>query len=586
MKNWSLNAKIGSVIALSVFATFVVSAVSLTKMTQLSDKFLEVTGTLAQREQLTATILDKQREITISGKDLVIEADATKLATLQANLTEQKRALLDDVEKYRKIASDQGRETLKRYDTAIASWFPAMEQVTKLSKEHKTAEADHLIETQEAPARLASLKVIEDLNELTLTAKREAATRVDEIADQTHKLVLTVSIASVLLASLLAILVLRALSRSIDQIISALQDSGNQVTSAAQQIASSSEELSQAATEQASSLEETSASVEEMSSMIKTNSHSARKTAEITTLSNEGALRGKSVVENMINAIEEINGSNGDIMNQINESNRQISEIVKVIGDIGNKTKVINDIVFQTKLLSFNASVEAARAGEHGKGFAVVAEEVGKLAQMSGNAAKEISEMLDGSIQKVERIVNETKTKVEHLITAGRDKVDAGSRIAQECGEVLDEIVRNASTVSQMAEDIAKASNEQSQGIQEITRAMSQLDQVTQQNAASSEEAASASEELAAQATALKGVVGALVAAVKGGSGGGDVDLYQASKTGPAVTHSAKVLTFKGSKKRITSVVEARAESTSHELKRAVGLDVVPSESDPRFNEA
>jgi methyl-accepting chemotaxis protein len=78
-------------------------------------------------------------------------------------------------------------------------------------------------------------------------------------------------------------------------------------------------------------------------------------------------------------------------MNQINYSNEQMSEIVKVIQEIETKTKVINDIVFQTKLLSFNASVEAARAGEQGKGFAVVAEEVGNLAQMSGNAAKEIS---------------------------------------------------------------------------------------------------------------------------------------------------------------------------------------------------
>ena len=197
--------------------------------------------------------------------------------------------------------------------------------------------------------------------------------------------------------------------------------------------------------------------------------------------------------------------------------------------------------------------------------------------------------MLDGSIQKVEGIVNETKTKVEHLITAGRDKVDAGSRIAQECGEVLDEIVRNASTVSQMAEDISKASNEQSQGIQEITRAMSQLDQVTQQNAASSEEAASASEELAAQATALKGVVGALVAAVKGG-GSGAADIYQqAVKAGPAVAHpartSGKVLTFKGNKPRSALAADARGELVGHEMKRAVGMDMVPSENDTRFKD-
>lgn len=102
----------------------------------------------------------------------------------------------------------------------------------------------------------------------------------------------------------------------------------------------------------------------------------------------------------MIHSITEISESNDRIMSQVADGNRKISEIVQVISEIGNKTKVINDIVFQTKLLSFNASVEAARAGEHGKGFAVVAEEVGNLAQMSGNAAKEISDMLNGSVSR------------------------------------------------------------------------------------------------------------------------------------------------------------------------------------------
>jgi hypothetical protein len=94
-------------------------------------------------------------------------------------------------------------------------------------------------------------------------------------------------------------------------------------------------------------------------------------------------------------AIMEIQETNKKLVDDVLEGNRKISEIVELVKEIGNKTKVINDIVFQTKLLSFNASVEAARAGEHGKGFAVVAEEVGNLASMSGQASKEISALLE-----------------------------------------------------------------------------------------------------------------------------------------------------------------------------------------------
>ena len=310
-----------------------------------------------------------------------------------------------------------------------------------------------------------------------------------------------------------------AVSRSINQIIERLSENATQVSSASSQIASSSEELSQAATEQASSLEETAASLEEINSMIAKASESAETTASSSTESQQKAEQGRTAVDQMLNSMTEISDSNEAIMAQVNESNHQMAEIVRVIQEIGNKTKVINEIVFQTKLLSFNASVEAARAGEHGKGFAVVAEEVGNLAQMSGNAAKEISEMLDGSISKVDKIVEETKTKVEALIERGKQKVQSGTNVANQCSEVLNEILQNVTKVSRLSQEISQASREQAQGVTEINKAMGQLDTVTQQNSATSEEAASAAEELSAQAEALKSVVDELVSVMRGSAG-------------------------------------------------------------------
>lgn len=324
----------------------------------------------------------------------------------------------------------------------------------------------------------------------------------------------------ILLGAVLSILISSLLTRGsiskLRQVAMTLADASAQVGSAAVQISSSSTELSHASATQASSLEETAASIEQMNSMVNKNSENARLSAETSRQSQQSAERGKQVIEQMIHAIGEINSSNNRIMSQINESNCQIEDIVKVISEIGNKTKVINDIVFQTKLLSFNASVEAARAGEHGKGFAVVAEEVGNLAQMSGNAAKEISSMLESSIQKVEGIVRDTKDKVERLIAEGKEKVDSGTQVAHDCGEVLNEIVESVARVCRMSNEIATASQEQAQGVLEITKAMNQLDQVTQQNAATSEQAASAAEELSAQADSLNALVRNLLENVDG----------------------------------------------------------------------
>lgn len=306
------------------------------------------------------------------------------------------------------------------------------------------------------------------------------------------------------------------LVRLFNDLTAILHTASAQVASASAQIASSSHELSQSVTEQAASLEQTAASIEEVSSMVKRNSENAANSASETSDCKTKADQGRQTIAQMIQSMSEIDRSNSSIMDQINRSNAQITEIVKVIQEIGEKTKVINDIVFQTKLLSFNASVEAARAGEHGKGFSVVAEEVGNLAAMSGNAAKEISSMLEGSIQKVEAIVIETRAQAERLMVDGREKVEAGTAVAKNCGDVLENIVKIVSGVAVMASEISSASQEQAQGVEEITKAISQLDQTTQMNSTASQECATAAESLSVQATALRQAVDRLKEVVLG----------------------------------------------------------------------
>jgi methyl-accepting chemotaxis protein len=389
-------------------------------------------------------------------------------------------------------------------------------------------------------------------------------------------------IAGGILALFLAAFVVRGPVNALRAVAAALSESGNQVGTASQEIVSSSQELSQAATEQASSLQETAASIEEMSAMVTRNTENSKHTATTSADSQRKADEGREAVARMAQSMEEIDRSNGEIMTQIEQSNQQMEEVVKVIRGIGEKTKVINDIVFQTKLLSFNASVEAARAGEHGKGFAVVAEEVGNLAQMSGNAAKEISEMLEGSVNQVESMVHETKTKVESLIQQGKIKVESGIGVARQCGDLLSEIVRNVSDVSRMAEEIASASQEQSQGIGEINKAMGQLDQVTQQNASTSVVVSDSAEKLSAQAETMRGAVYQLVGTVDGeGSLQGKKPagvLRRDSASQSRENGTGKILHFRAAGTR-------QSEELRQRLKSASGDGTVPEQNDSRFEE-
>lgn len=407
-------------------------------------------------------------------------------------------------------------------------------------------------------------------------AKKHTA-MAESTASKTNIFVLATIIIGVLSGLSVGFIFASVVTRSIMNVTTHLSENADEVSAASTQIAASSQQLSQAATEQAASLQETSSAVEELSSMVNKNTENARGTAHSTSESQQKAGEGREAVERMIASMDEISQSNESIMNQITHSNQQMFDIVKVIHEIESKTKVINDIVFQTKLLSFNASVEAARAGEHGKGFAVVAEEVGNLAQMSGNAAKEISAMLESSVHKVEGLVNETKTRVESLASEGKRKIENGVDVAKHCGDILGEIVTNASGISNMASEISSASQEQAQGISEINKAMNQLDQVTQQNAAASGESASAAEKLASQSESLKSSVADLMRLM---TGAGEENV---KTEGPAkVIHMAetKIRHIKSEKKE--KVVWAAKKS---ETKVASGQSFAPNRNDPGFGE-
>ncbi|RYZ63558.1 MAG: hypothetical protein EOP09_17470, partial [Proteobacteria bacterium] len=283
-------------------------------------------------------------------------------------------------------------------------------------------------------------------------------------AERGNQFLLIAAVLGISFNFLIGFIFARHISQILVSISNRLNQEASEVTLAATTIASTSDLLSSGATQQAASLEETAASMNEITAMVSNSAANARKSRDIAGESQVAVKQGREVMENIQSAISDIERANLSIMAEVKNSNLEINQIVTIIETIRDRTKVINDIVIQTKLLSFNASVEAARAGEMGRGFAVVAEEVGKLAQMSGDAAKEISGLLSESVDKVRSTVQKNQVTVTEFIKIGSEKIRVGVGIAAQGVEVLQGIVSNVNVMESCIAEISNAAEEQSRG--------------------------------------------------------------------------------------------------------------------------
>jgi len=269
----------------------------------------------------------------------------------------------------------------------------------------------------------------------------------------------------------------RALNATVENLktlVGEIKEAVDSIGTASKEIAQGNTDLSQRTEEQASSLEETASSMEELTSTVKANAENAKQANQLAIGASDVAGKGGAVVGEVVGT-----------MSSINESSRKIVDIISVI----------DGIAFQTNILALNAAVEAARAGEQGRGFAVVAAEVRNLAQRSAAAAKEIKTLIGDSVEKVEN----------------------GTKLVDQAGQTMEEIVTSIKRVTDIMSEISAASSEQSAGIEQVNQAITQMDEVTQQNAALVEEAAAAAESLEEQAQNLSTSVSVFKLDTKGG---------------------------------------------------------------------
>lgn len=513
MRNWTVGRKLWLSSGVLSLALLIVGGVNIWSSRAVNSLVRDLTE-IEMPASRTMTLLDMTHDgvkgTLMSGllADKANHPEDVKKA--QAKLTEMAKDSWEDIEKLDALnVSPELDEKIIKEKPFLKAYLDSANEIMGLLVAGKSSEANALV-----PKFEEHFEVLEkDLGEIGEAIQKQAeiaSLRAEALSARGDWLSLFIQVVGQITGATVAIWVARSLINTLTEVTTELDGESKRLNANAMDMSGQAKELSNASVSQASAVQETATAIEEISSMVKKTEENAGQLVKIVEESFQATSRGKSSIQEMLESMKSIREANGEILTQTQTSNKEIEEIVRLITEIGDKTKVINDIVFQTKLLSFNASVEAARAGEHGKGFAVVAEEVGNLAQMSGKAAKEISDMLTRGIDRAHKIVEENKSRVEGMLKNGQEKVNQGETVARNCDQLFDELSKMMAEVNNMTSQITVAIQEQTQGTGEISKSVHLFNTNCQSTQSVARQTSSSAEQLLNQVDEIEMALGKL----------------------------------------------------------------------------
>jgi methyl-accepting chemotaxis protein len=487
-KNLKVGVRLGVGFAVTLALLITISTISFMRLNALSDDIGSMANDRFPKVIQATNIIDALNGIARLLRNAYIYSGAEQQKSLES-IPSLRKVITENLEKLEKtIKSEQGKEILKKVNVSRAAYVVTQDKFMELLKADKKADIVALMQGDLRKAQTEYIASINALIDFQTKAMENTGKGAEESAAAAIHLIEIISAVAILLTIAFAWFITRSITvpitQAVDaatrladgdltvklesdskdeigqlmnamqnmiakltQIIGEVRTAADNLTNAAGQVSATAQSLSQSSSEQAASVEETTSSMEQMSASIVQNTDNAKVT----------------------------DGMASKAAKEAAEGGEAVSKTVDDMKSIASKIGIIDDIAYQTNLLALNAAIEAARAGDHGKGFAVVAAEVRKLAERSQIAAQEIGDLASSSVKQAER-----------------------------AGTLLTEMVPTIRKTSDLVQEIASASSEQSSGVAQINGAMGQLNQATQQNASASEELAATAEELGSQAEQLQ----------------------------------------------------------------------------------
>ena len=506
MNNTTITQRLFFAFGLLILMLALLGGVSLLQVSNVNQEVDNVTDNLLPKQKRLAGLEIDINEIARATRNLLIMDKPEDLATQRRDIDGARKDMADALAELDKtVVNPDAKQLLAAVHSAETAYLASLDRMLAAVAASQTDQARTLLLTETRGLQLSLIEKMGALTELQNKLIDKATVNIDEALATTQQVVIGMVALGLVVGITLALAIIRSITRPLNEavdvanaiaggdltvslraegrsetavllralgdmkdnlarVVGSVRGNAESVATASAQIAQGNQDLSSRTEQQASSLQQTAASMEELGSTVKQNADNARQANQLAQGASTVAVQGGEVVNQVVAT-----------MKGINDSSRQIADIINVI----------DGIAFQTNILALNAAVEAARAGEQGRGFAVVAGEVRSLAQRSAQAAKEIKSLIGASVERVEQ----------------------GTALVDRAGTTMQEVVSSIRRVTDIMGEISSASTEQSQGVSQVGEAVSQMDQVTQQNAALVEQSAAAADSLKQQAQQLVSAV-------------------------------------------------------------------------------
>ena len=502
MKNIKIGSRLGLGFGAILLIMVAIIAIGITRLAKVNAVSTDMAENRIPKVLMVEEIREQMNILARATRNALIMKDRADIKKELGRAQAARVHASGIYEKFDKVmVTPKGRAMLKSVVDQRGPYGVAVDKLARLIDAGQTEEARDLMLKDVRVTQAAYFERLEAFQKYFVDAMNKGHQEGDAAYAMARMLLIGLGVAAIVLGGVIAVTVTRSITRPINdavkvaetvasgdltsrievkstdetgQLMQALKNMNDSlldivgrvrlgtdtIATASAQIAAGNQDLSARTEEQASSLEETASSMEEMTSTVRQNGENAQQANQLARTASDIATQGGAVVAEVVKT-----------MNVINDDSKKMADIINVI----------DGIAFQTNILALNAAVEAARAGEQGRGFAVVATEVRNLAQRSAAAAREIKTLIDDSVSKV----------------------GAGTRLVDQAGVTMTEIVSSIQRVTDIMSEITAATREQVDGIEQINQAVTQMDQVTQQNAALVEEAAAAAESMQDQAGKL-----------------------------------------------------------------------------------